>query len=526
MKMLKSANLKQASALLILTLTAQGACPVTAHAAGFPDAAVAENAAGPGSLHSRREIAAMIARYIELHRVWTRSLSAPERLQAAADFDAALHSQALEIQVDRVAADLAGEINRLDSDPTFARRLRDQAAAMGRRAIGIRDEVARRDAGTYNETVANLVADYYENPGNRDADYALLAELAEVAEPQARAARDHTLYRSVWQGTMLAWSILAVWEWRGGGQGLASDARTVASGIGRGSRWLVERLRGGAARELESHATSVIPALERTGTQGSPEAAGAALGRLMARLGPGERQPVSKGMAEGLRKLGSGLAKSFVLGGVPYALFHLNEESAGERADPQALVEVMQAWAIVELEAKVLELRSRMDARLRVLLAPTAAAAEIRALKADVPALERNLTSFLAQARDLQAEYDHFDRHASRFKANYPVVSVLPDIRKELRARQAAASLPTQARAREFARGNRELHRLLSAAQAELRAQARRAGFQSEADLNVSLYPIEVGLSAIALQLASAQAQLADAKALSASDLVALRTAP
>jgi hypothetical protein len=324
----------------------------------------------------------------------------------------------------------------------------------------VADQIADSNRATYGETIAWLIARYYRSPGERDAIYALLAEISRQVRPQVRARADDSerLIQAFEKGTSVALCFVFLWDAR---KSFAEAGRRIFS---RKERELAEAL----GKEV-SEATRALPAGER----------------------------LRKGFVEGVKQMASQLARGFVLGGIPYAALEANRQSDAAKVDPLEILAVFETISLVdlELEGSVLAAEARK------------ALAEDRMVREGAAPLFDRAKKLEDSLKGLKAQYAHLEAHATRFQG----LQAYPNIAAEIEAYRRKSSLvklykKPEDRVAAFLSSSRELEDLALAADRRIRDEANRRGIRYFDHLTASL-------AAAKVQLQSAQDAIGAMKA-------------
>lgn len=461
--------------LTILTLL-----PLVSRGAGHPAL----------SLHAPGNLRRSIDQYLADYRTWTKTAptgatsvtaAAPLKLPSFSDeLNSLLESQNYG---DRPADALSDEIVRRRNGGTLAERL---AAKIG----WLSDNLTEAPGETYNEIVAALLADYYLNPQDRDALVPLLRTIGDRLPTNPTYDTSDPILDPMRQGTMIAYVFIVVWDWRGGLKGLSQDLRGLGTAVQRpiafGSKRLADLFRNplrgkGEAEPTEQAQTLAMRVREFHRNLNNP---------LKSREA---RQDGLKRLVASLKTHANQLGRSFVIGGIPAGLLGANQVTEPARIHPTDALDVIQAFAIADLEMQVIHLRDEAQALLKNYLDPKTQEPLLTKARADGDKLRRFVAE--SQLQDLYAAFAHFQREAKKFQGQ----NEWPDLAERLR-RYRKPDLyyrrSSRDRVADLVEASKELTGLLQASADRVNEAKAKAGLTLQDTLYVNLLPIQANLAA------------------------------
>lgn len=467
----------------------------------------------PASIHSRENLGLLIDEYVRDFNAWKKAASEKEKEETQSQLDEKIRAYGEVDDFQKRRSLLVTDLRRLQNSPTAAERLLYKI-------FRTQEQLNLRSAGTHNEAVAHLMADYFYNWKNRDALFPLIEQLSNEMYGELQESEHDKFLKMVSFGTMTAWSILTIWEWRTGKQNRLSTS--IASGVGRGARALVSSAKASVGRSI----------------RGKPDGkrASAGLIRLTREMGlarPGtfsdRATRTGKKAVAGFKKYAVDLAASFLTGGSIASLVYLNDRTQERRIDPKDLLDVFQSMAIVELENSVLNLRSDFDLAMGQLGTGRISEEKLGDLKNELGeqlgAKEMALGNLEHRHKVLVEQAEHFLRTAPQYSQGrlpYPVV--LEELEAEARRLRiergmTARELSREKKVRRFVERQKRSRSLVRKFQANMQFVIEEAGFRSLAEMNVSLVPIQMLLGELSLNIETAKANIQDLKDFEEVDL-------
>lgn len=462
------------------------------------------------SLHDAQNEGQRIQRYIDDFNAWSAQRKAApdtglDTMNAKANPSSWIDAFNADIDetmrrhehLERPSEALATEIAAQTEGGTKARRLLAKMTGFGK-------ELAMRGSQTYSETLAYLLADYYQKPQDRDAIHELLQQVSAGVAAEAHAPYRDPVLERMSDATMYAWTLLVIWDWRGGIKGLATDGRSIVGGAGRGWEALVARVRKlpRTAAEIELSAAKAAESSEKTSQAMAKELEELRNPRFAS------LKALPKKALSGLKGHAVQLGKAFLVGGVPGALYGLDEQSQPVKVDPLKALKTLQAFAILDLETQVLDL----DQRTQNLLAQ----ARPNGKQLDLKNILSHADDWAAASRllaDLKAQYDHLHRSAPEFEGQVPWPELASQVQR-VRQRNwiEKIRMPQELRQAAFVERSTELSNLVDSLTRRFRQEAIAHGIGAKDDAFVSLMPIDLKLSAVEFRLKALAAALSSLK--------------
>lgn len=439
------------------------------------------------SLHAPGNLQRSIDQYLADYRTWKNTPPpAPKTAKAASH---ALQAPSFEDELksllegqnfgERPVDALGGEISLRGNGGTVAERFLAKIGMLS-------ENVTQAPGETYDAIVAALLADYLENPQDRDALVPLLRAIGDRLPVNPAYDTSDPILDPMRQGTMLAYVFIVAWDWRGGLKGLTQDAQGLGAAskqsIASASEKLTALFRkivsgGGEAKPLESAKRLGIRAVNLRKNLDNPLKGPESRAKLLASLKTHAHQ----------------LGRSFLVGGIPGALLGANCTTEPPRIHPLDGLVVVQALAIARLETEIIDLKRRARTILESYTDPRTKRALLAKARADGDKLRR----FVAESR-LQALYEefaHFTREAKKFQGQneYPdLARRLRDYRKPtLYYRRSAVERVT-----DLVAVSEDLTRGIEETDARVTAAKPARGLTDDDTLNINLIPIQANLSA------------------------------
>jgi hypothetical protein len=310
-------------------------------------------------------------------------------------------------------------------------------------------------------------------------------------------------------------------------ENLAREEKQIMSSQAAHGRWEAETEK--AVGELGREGQALVPAEKAAAaTPAKEEGVLARMRRLLrgesgsagtlARPGavggsgtPGRESPPEKAMHEkltkSLGKLASQVARGFLIGGVPFSLYALNEQSEAGKIDPLELLKCFQLFALMEVEIDGSKLAEEARKLAEELKQPgqtpakaQAARTRLKDLAAGFEIVEKSgdgtmRTRHEPGLKDLRSQFEHLQAHATRFKGVIQYPTTLADI-AAYRNKLAALKLIhyQEERVTAFLSASKELETRIVAVDEKIRAEAEARGFAPGAQLAASLAAADMQL--------------------------------
>jgi hypothetical protein len=218
----------------------------------------------------------------------------------------------------------------------------DPRLAMERaRAIStLTSQIVGQNAGSFNESVADLLAEYHENPAKRDALFALIDQVATGVAPELRARDTDHVLKHMGDGVITAWTVLMSYMIL---RKLATSPLGLRAGDG------LKRLIIKWGRFRTMNVEGVAGLLPEAGATASRTAATArAVQRFSERI-TGSRWWKSQRLRAKLAKPGYQALGTAVLGGSAGAIGYLVTLIEDHKQDPRAALELIHGKIAYDL---------------------------------------------------------------------------------------------------------------------------------------------------------------------------------